>query len=125
MTPIEPGQEFTIEYGNGHRLKVKALSLRQRRDLVRIVESVQQVQNKSELFDAVEAGLNLCLPNDAERLLDTIDEAMGMQIIIAVLSTTAVDDDQKKESGLPLSLDAANSARAAYINARTLPVGSR
>jgi len=102
MGAIEPGEKFTIEYGNGHKLEVVALSFRQRHALAKVVDKLF-VAKGSDQFEVIEEALKICVPNCSEAFLDTIDDAMASEIIGKVRKNAMVGDDERKKSESPLS----------------------
>lgn len=102
MTFIEPGEPFEIEYGNGHRLTVKALGLRQKRLLTaktREIVAASEANRGLEVFDMIDEVLRIAVGDEqAEKLVDLVDEEMAMEIATAVLSKQSLSEDDKKKS---------------------------
>ena len=113
MSRVEPGETFSIQYGNGHSIEVMALNMRQKGKLIAIVEQVSGLaesnQSRAKLFELAEQALKICVPNVDESTLDTLDEQMAMEIITATLSGQFVSDDDKKKSESQPSSVAENS----------------
>jgi hypothetical protein len=97
MGAIEPGEKFEIEYGNGHKLEVVALSFRQRHALAKVVDKVIAAKG-SEQFEAIEEALRICVPACSEAFLDTIDDAMAGEIVEKVRQNAAISEDERKKS---------------------------
>lgn len=97
MSAIEPGDKFTVGYGNGHTIEVVALSMRQRREVVKGVETVAGDSKAVDAFDAIENALKQCCPDINDELIDTLDEEMAMQIIQATMQKAALSEDDRKK----------------------------
>ena len=102
MTAIEPGDKFVIGYGNGHSLEVGALSLRQKRLLTAELAKIQKAQadNKiDEIYELVGSVLEVAIGQSATAdIIDSVDEDMAMEIVNAVMSKTALTEDEVKKS---------------------------
>lgn len=110
---IEPGQEFEVEYGNGKRTTVVALSLRKKAELGRLMKTIQSSRDASN-FEHIIQLVSGVKPDATEEFFDTIDETMAMEIVSATMTLT--EAEQKKSESQPLS-DAVNCARAAEPDA--------
>jgi len=97
MGAIEPGEKFTIEYGNGHKLEVAALSFRQRHNLAKLMDKLV-VAKGAEQFEVIEEALRFCVPGMDDALLDTIDDTMAAEIIHKVRKSSTVSEDERKKS---------------------------
>lgn len=103
---IEPGDKFQVSYGNGHTIEVVALSMRQKRKVMELVDRVSKLETSGEsravLFEIAEDALKLCVPGITDETLDRFDETMAMQIVGATLGKQAVDNEEQKKSESPL-----------------------
>lgn len=101
MPAIEPGERFTVSYGNDHTIEVVALSLRQKRQVTSDLKQVQQLKDSPEsigmLYEICEAMLRSCVPDIDESLLDELDETMAMEIVGNTLGVAAVSEDEAKK----------------------------
>lgn len=100
MTAIEPGDEFEIEYGRGHRLTVRALSGRQKRRVADLFARVQGLsedpEGVAELYNLAEQLFKLAVPDATDELIDTLDEEMQLTIASKVLAKAAASPEEKK-----------------------------
>ena len=114
MRSIEPGEVFTVKYGNEHEVEVVSLSMRQKRRMVELIEQVSSLSETGEsrvkLFDIAEQALQICVPGLSDEFLDTINEDMAMEIITGTMAGQMITADDKKKSELPPSSAAVNSA---------------
>jgi hypothetical protein len=94
---IEPGERFRVGYGNGRSVEVVALSMRQKRTVVRSLEAIQNAEDRSQLFDACEEALRVCVPDLNDALLDAIDEQMAIEIIGNTVAKAALSEDDEKK----------------------------
>lgn len=101
MSAIEPGDRFFVGYGNGHKIEVVALSMRQRREVVKGVETVAGDSKAVDAYDAIEEALKRCCPNITDEIIEKLDEEMAMQIIQATMQKAALSEDDKKKSESP------------------------
>ncbi len=120
---IEPGQLFTIEYGNGHMLEVRALAGRKQAQLAKTLSQAGQAeveQNILALFDASLEALKLCVGDDAAESLwdDHVDAELAMEIAGKTLGKQALSEDDKKKLESPHLSGAASSAEHVEINVR-------
>ena len=101
MTAIEPGEKFKVSYGNGHEIEVTALSGRQKRKVLSLIDEVSQLQtsasSKARLFDIAEEAFLICVPNATDELIDRMDERMQIEIVGKTLSGISLSDDDKKK----------------------------
>lgn len=102
MAYLEPGERFTVNYGNGHTIEVVALSGRQKRKVMSLVEEVSQIQavtkSKTRLFDIAEEAFLLCCPDASDELMDRLDERLQLEIVGQTLQGATLSDDDKKKS---------------------------
>jgi hypothetical protein len=113
---IEPGEEFEIEYGNGHRIKVIALAGRKQGQLLKLgveIQEAQQAGRVDECVDKTVEALGMCIGDidKANTMFDTVlDFDLAGQIIEAATNKQAVDDADKKKLELPPSSEQEGSA---------------
>ena len=102
MRTIEPGEEFEIEYGNGHRLKVVGLSFRQERELAKAEDAAKKVSTNEEAFDICEHALRLSLTNHDDKqfsvLLDKLNLNLIQEILLKINTAAEVSTDDEKKS---------------------------
>ncbi|NNE62358.1 MAG: hypothetical protein HKN35_15810 [Woeseia sp.] len=100
MAIIEPGDLFTISYGNEHELDVTALSLRQAKFLSRKVKELVAAEEDGrglDLFELTEEALALAIGAEmAEELIDEVDAEIAMDISSKVLAKQALSEEEKK-----------------------------
>ena len=97
MGAIEPGEKFTIEYGNGHKLEVMALSFRQRHALAKMCDRMIAVKG-AEQFEIIEEALRFCVPGMKDELPDVIDDITAAEIIRKVRMGSTISDEERKKS---------------------------
>lgn len=99
MAKLEPGETFEIEYAGGKTTKVLALSLRQKRTVTTMLSQVQSLSGdeRNKVYDLIAEMLELCVPGDAEELMDKIDEADAMEIVGLTLGGSAMQEADKKK----------------------------
>lgn len=100
MPAIEPGERFTVEYGNGHKTNVVALSLRQKRKIMQLLLHVQDLKittaSIDDLYAKCEEMVRMCCPDITEEQLDKLDESLAMEIASATLAGAVLDPEEKK-----------------------------
>jgi len=93
---IEPGQLCWVSYGNGKRVQVQSLSLRQRRKIAELIENFREL-SPIQQYDNIEEALRICIPQMPDTFLDEIDEVMASQIIRSCQMQAYLSEaDQKK-----------------------------
>jgi len=101
MAYLEPGERFTVKYGNGHTIEVVALSGRQKRKVMSLVDEVSQMQStmqsKTRLFDIAEEAFLLCCPDASDELMDKLDERLQLEIVGQTLQGATLSDEDKKK----------------------------
>lgn len=97
MSSIEVGSTFKVGYGSGRSIEVIALSIRQRRELVKAVERVNGDGSPADAYDSIEKALKICCANYTEDLLDSLDEETAMEIVSATMQKAVLSEDDKKE----------------------------
>lgn len=97
MSSIEVGSKFRVGYGNDKSIEVIALSIRQRRELIKAVERVNGDGSPAEAYDSIEKALKICCAEYSEDLLDTLDEETAMEIVSACMQKAVLTEDDKKE----------------------------
>lgn len=102
MTSIEPGEKFSIEYGNGHTVEVVALNMRQRRALIKLLAAVQDA-DPHEALDSIEEALRCCFPAELnadifDELVDSLDEEMAMEIVQKTMEKQRLSEDERGKS---------------------------
>lgn len=104
VTPIEPGEPFTIEYGRGHALEVVALNGRQRIQVMRVIGEVQSAASSGEFAkqaDAIESlmvAVKTCCPSVTDEQLDKLDEEQMGAIVVKTLAKQQIQGEQAKKS---------------------------
>lgn len=121
---LEPGEPYEIEYGNGHSLSVVALSARQKKKLVSILQAVQsldtkQIDSLSTLYDLAEEGLKICSPGITDEQIEKMDEQQQMEVIGKTLAGALPTAGEQKKSESPHSCDAASCVSHAGVSATT------
>ena len=105
MSAITPGDKFEVSYGNGHKLQVVALSLRQKREVTGMLTKIQTLQEDPTsiglLFELCEDMLRICCPDLPDHLLDEIDEKMAMEVVSNTIGLASVSEEDAKKSGSP------------------------
>lgn len=96
--PLEPGQTFEIEYGDGKRTSVIAQSLRKKSQIASHLKAITTTNDLDNFSRIVELVL-ICKPDADEAFLDSIDESMAMQIVQATITLT--EAEQKKSESQP------------------------
>lgn len=124
--PIEPGESFTIEYGDGHQIEVVGLSYRQKRQVKALAHECVSLPKTSEavdrLFDICDAVLAIVCPNITDEQRDRLNEEQVMEIGAACVAQLAVDHEAKKNlESQPLS-SPNNSAESAKGNVNVPPI---
>ena len=100
MANIEPGEKFTVQYGNGHEVEVVALNMRQRRDVIRLLAAVQDV-SPVEALESIEAALGFCCPSISDEFVNSLDEEMAMEIVQATMEKQRLSEDERGKSESP------------------------
>ena len=126
MPAIEPGEKFTIEYGNGHRLEVTALAGRKQGRVLALLSAIGQAEETKSYHlatDKLEEALAICLGGGSEggneseterqkreaanahaaELFDTVlDFESAADVVRATLGKQSLsEDDKKKLESLP------------------------
>ena len=100
MPAIEPGEPFTVQYGNGHTIEVVALSLRQKRLITQLLISVQNLtvtaESIDDLYGKCEDMVRMCCPTVTEEQMEQLDECLSMEIASNTLAGAALDGEEKK-----------------------------
>lgn len=99
MSAIEPGEKFRVGYGRGRSIEVTALSLRRKRQLLLLLETIKT--GGIEAFKATEDALRMAVPDITDEQLDTLDEVMAMEIVSATIGLTQLTEDDQKKSESP------------------------
>lgn len=95
---IEPGESFPVEYGSrGKHLTAVSLSLRQQREVMKLVANADAVQS-DEKFDLAEKALRLCFPEITDEQIDSLNYNMACEAIGNALAATRPDEVQEKKS---------------------------
>lgn len=102
MSALEPGEKFTIAYGKAAKpLEVVALSGRQKRRALQCMASTVEAKKPDTIIAALEeleAVVKMCAPGITEAVLDTLDDALQVAIITAVLMQTRLSEGEEKKS---------------------------
>ena len=100
MSKLEPGDTFTIGYGNGRTLEVVALSWKQQREFGRAEEG--GYDSIDAAYEALEAKLRKCVPSMSdeqfESLLETLNFALIQEIIRNTNQQNQLTEDEEKKS---------------------------
>lgn len=99
--PVEPGESYTITYGDGKTVQAKALGFRGQRKLVSLIDEIQSGDLKqAERMDVIEQILRLAIPDVSDEWLDsiTIDTATEIMSIAARNGRLSEEDRKKLES---------------------------
>ena len=102
--PIEPGEPFEIEYGNGKRLQVVALNGRQRRECMLALDAAHKAgvaNDFAAVADAIpmlEKAAQTCCPTLTDEDLEKFDEELLGQVIVSTLGKLRVTGEQAKKS---------------------------
>ncbi len=122
MKPLEPGDPFQIEYGNGHRLTVHALNGRAKRKITQLLGEIGSLEESEEgaigLYDLAEECLRNAVPDQADSLIEKTDESQQLEIAGKVVANARLSADERKKQGLRRSSGAAQSASPAKAAAK-------
>lgn len=123
---IEPGEPFTIEYGNGHELTVIALAGRKQGQVLTLLTEIgraEETKDYSFAAELVEKALAVCLGGGAEggneteparqkreaanakaaEMFDTVlDIESASDIVRSTLNKQSLSEADKKKSESPL-----------------------
>lgn len=102
MTPLEPGDKFKVGYGNGHVIEVVALSGRQKRKLLALMEEINALKteaaSKVRVFDIAEEAVRICVPDLTDEQIEKMDETQQLEIAAATMAKAALSEDEIKKS---------------------------
>ena len=105
MRAIEPGERFKVGYGNDHEIDVVALSGRQKRRIVSLMNEVKQLDKTPEsaarVYDIAEEAFCLCVPDATDELLDKLNERQQFEVVSATIAEQMLSEDDKKKSESP------------------------
>lgn len=108
MRAIEPGEPFDVQYGNGKKLTLYAISSRQERAMAKAEAAANESSNPDERWTLVKSCLRSYLPESkmADGDFETLTEdSMNLAVMVDVLqkanSTTHVSEEDEKKSGSP------------------------
>ena len=105
MTAIEPGDKFVIEYGNGHRMTVAALTLNQKKALTLKIDDIQEAQKENKIgkiYNLVAEVLSVAIgEEEAAALGDTVDDEMAMDIVNEVMAKNSLSEEDLGKSESP------------------------
>lgn len=98
---LEPGDEFEIEYGNGHRLTVRALNGRAKRKIAALLGKAQKFDPETDsaetVYEVAEEAMRLAVPDCSENFIESTDESQQFDIVGKVLANQYVSDETKKK----------------------------
>lgn len=98
QTFIEPGESFPVPYGSkGKTLTAVSLSLRQQREVMRLVANADN-GSQVDKFDMTEQALKLCFPQITDEQIDDLTFNMACQAIGSALASTRLDEVAEKKS---------------------------
>jgi hypothetical protein len=105
---LEPGERFTIEYGNSHQISVVALSARAKRRLVAMIKEIQTLQPQGvdgleRLYELAEEGVKVCVPDITDAQLEAMDEQQQLEIVGKTLAGASPTEEQQKKLESPPS----------------------
>lgn len=103
MASIEPGEKFLVGYGNGKSVEVQALGMRQKRAVLKLIITLQAGGDPDTVFSAAEEALRVFIPGMKDEFLDSINEAMAMDILKAAIAEQSLSEDDRKKSESPHS----------------------
>lgn len=102
--PIEPGDLFYVEYGNGKRAQVRSLNLRQQRLVSKRLIDAMKAGKAMEggavpddnPFDITEECLRVVMPDVTDEFIDTLSNELAQEIVEKCLSMEAISEEEKK-----------------------------
>lgn len=98
MAHYEPGEEFEVEYGRGHKVKVKALGLRDKRTAYSHYETFKSAGgNISEAYAALESLMRMMVVDCQDEFVNSLDESLAMEIAGKVFQAARLSDDEQKK----------------------------
>ena len=105
MRPVEPGETFEVEYGNGRKIQAVGLSFRQERELASLEDKARAAEKSEEVFALFETGLRKCLPHYSddqfEKLLETLNLDLLQELIRGINRGQKLTEEDEKKSELP------------------------
>lgn len=100
MTPIEPGETFTVGYGKGHTIEVVALSLRAKLKVARMFVEMQslpdEIEGQEKQLAICDEMLAICAPNMTDTQAQTLDEVLALEVVQRTVSLASIGNEQKK-----------------------------
>ena len=91
---IETGDEFTVEYGNGRTLQVRALNFRDKEKAFGFAETVRDsTKTAAEKMQAIRSAFALVCENADELLSSTIDDEEAMTIVSKTLQKLSIEKE--------------------------------
>lgn len=94
MSRIEPNEEFFVKYGNDHSVKVRALNMRQKRNMLKLLNDLKEDSNPVDTLDIIEKCLPMCVVDYSDEWLDTLDEEMAMQVVQATMERQSLSSEE-------------------------------
>ena len=105
MGYVEPGERFTVKYGNGRELEAVALSFRQERELAKLEDKARELTKAYEIFDLFESALPIALPHMSEEeisaLVDTLNLELLQSLLKSINEANSLSEDVEKKSEPP------------------------
>lgn len=101
MTKIEPNEVFKVAYGNDHSIEVRALNMRQRRSMLKLLNDLKEDSNPVDTLDIIEECLKMCVVECSDDWIDTLDEEMAMQVVQATMEKQSISGDELGKSESP------------------------
>ena len=88
---IEPGDVFSVKYGDDKQVEVKALSARDRVRCMRVLAEVQKAgesgdfEKLADATEAVEGAFKMCVVDCSDEAVAKFDDAMMGEVIVNTL----------------------------------------
>lgn len=102
MKAIEPGDRFTVRYGNDREIEVVALSGRGKRKLLGLLGEVKTLDKTPEgaarVYEIAEELLKLCVPGVTDEVIETMNETHQFEIANATIAEQMLTEDDRKKS---------------------------
>lgn len=108
MRAIEPGESFEVEYGNGKRLTLYAVSSRQEREMAKAEAAANESKDPLARWDMIKGCLRTYLPENKmsnEDFETLTEDGMNLAVMCDVLrkanATAHVSEEDEKKSESP------------------------
>ena len=102
-TFLEPGEPLTVTLESGRTVNVVSLGMRSKRRAIGILKEMRDHSNEvgldsvEGLYDLIEQGIRLCIPNADEETFEAFNEASAMDLLQKTLAGQAVGADAAKK----------------------------